>query len=287
MENTSLPGKIQVSKQMRDGITKARQASHVTLPFDILPRGHVRVKGKGKVKTFWIIQMGITNLIGHPAYEQNRASTSRDYSSSWDMNQLKEERQPSSCCSRQSQSQSDSGNRRTSMSGPRSSTGDNSLELAKSDIAAIATLSPTGPRADSPLPVEDKKCRGSKDQPVNSQSSSLSSLNASISADELPEIKDRRTRWKGFAGPVPMELTQAALGLGVHSAKHTGKIRQIEACDLPTSPGIRITSPATRPGVMPFEMDESQPESLSILPTGSASQGGDKCEQEDQEEARA
>ena len=287
MENTSLPGKIQVSKQMRDGINKARQTSHMTLPFDILSRGHVRVKGKGKVKSFWIIQMGITNLIGHPAYEQNRASTSRDYNSSWDANQ----------------SQSDFGKRLTSESESRSLAG-NSQELSKSEIAACATiLSPTGPRADSPSNAEEKKYRRSVDQPVSSQSSNLSSLSLNFSADELPETKARRMRWKGFAGPVPMELTHAVLGLGAPSARRAGysagMMRQLEARDHPTSAGIHKTNHATRvtrPGTMPSEMpfqsafngrDESRHQGPSILPSGGVAQGGDNCERVDQGEARA
>jgi hypothetical protein len=283
MENTSLPGKIQVSKQMRDGINKARQTSHMTLPFDILSRGHVRVKGKGNVKSFWIIQMGITNLIGHPAYEQNRASTSRDYNSSWDANQ----------------SQSDFGKRRTSGSESRSSTG-NSQDLSKSEIVASTTiLSPTGPRADAPSNVEEKKYRRSTDQPVSSQSSTLSSWSLSFSADELPETKARRMRWKGFAGPVPMELTHAVLGLGAPSARRAGMIRQLEACDLPTAAGIHNTNHATRgtrPGTMPSEMpfqsafngrDESRHQGLSILPSGGVEEDGDNCERVDQGEARA
>lgn len=214
MEDTSLPGKVQVSQQMRDRISKARQADHIALPFDILPRGHVSVKGKGKVKSFWISQMGVTNLVDHPAFEHKRTCIAKDFrskSASWDEPQRPrgEYRSGMSANRRGNDIGGQNGADWRPFSYSVGSRGWNSsVGPFYAEVSSSATLSPEGPRGD--LPLNQQRRRGSSEP--GSAIFHLSSLAEEMREDKVPTVEIERTRCEGFAQPAPMELTKSVLG---------------------------------------------------------------------------
>lgn len=56
MESNSLPGMIQISEQTRNLIYKSWNEQPSSKDFEVRQRGIIEVKGKGRMKTFWVLR---------------------------------------------------------------------------------------------------------------------------------------------------------------------------------------------------------------------------------------